>query len=302
MSKHFFIIVLLFSPLIIAAQKVVERSQKQRPDWIGTPNQDYLYASASDKDLEIARQKAMTTIKVEMLGSVAENIESSTESLMEQITSKGEVSSNIQIIQTGHSSVANLPFLSGVSFVNAKESYWEKTQDKDGKTEYTFHLLYPFSKLEYEKFRLQFEKLDNSQVEIVSHYEEELGNINSVDSIIVAIGKLQNAKDYFFDKQRKKNADNMLKLYDHKLTSIDIVSRPNGIHKFEFWLELNGKKTSCSLLPKAKAECASNIKCSTDGRTYTLTFSDEYCIPDDDNIIIISFNFNGHRLKHELHF
>lgn len=295
-------ILLLLIALPLSAQKIVDKSQKHRPDWIGTVQEGLLYASATDNDLERARQKAIATIKVEMLSSVAENIESSTVSLMEQITAKGEASSIIYIRHTGSSCVVSLPFLSGISFARAKGSYWEKSINTEGKTEYTFHLLYPFPESEYAELRSQFLKLDGNKVMTVSHYEEALNNINSVDSILIAIGKLQEAKDYFFDKQRKEKAENVLSQYKSKLNNINIVSQRSNHLEFKFWLELDGRKLYCSIMPKIKAACASNIKYSTNGQTYTLTFSDEYCVTDDDNIISLLFNFNGHRLKNELHF
>lgn len=284
------------------AQKVIDKSQKKRPAWIGAVSDEVLYSSATDKDLETARQKAMANIKVEMLGAVAQNIEYSNESLLKNIVRGNNISSTVDVREQSKVSVANLPFITGISFSNASGSYWEKTQEKDGTQRYTFHLLYPFPQSQYQELKRQFDELDNSQVAVVKHYEQQKEAIDNVDSINIAIGRLRVAADYFFDKNRRTRTENVIGHYLQMLNSLNIVSKRIDKHQFQFWFELSGKKMRCSIMPKTKAECASNIKCSSDGQIYTVTFSDDYCVPDDDNTITLFFTFNDKKLKHELHF
>lgn len=300
----YFFVLLLFSlsPLTSSAQKVIDKSQKKRPAWIGTTADGFLYSSATASDLESARQQSLANLKVEMLGAVAENIESSTESRVGMVSEGKEVSSSVNIVQKGYSSVARLPFLSGVSFANATDSYWEKTKDKNGTTSYTFHLLYPFPDSVYKELKREFDRLDGSQASLVSHYEKSVGLFNSVDSLVDALRKVESAEDYFFDNTRRTWAENVAGKYRRRLKALNIVSRQTSANAFECWMELDGKIMSSSLTPKAQSKCAENIKCASDGRIFTITFSDDYCVADDDNIITLTFNINGERVKHELHF
>lgn len=290
-------------PLTVDAQKVIDRSAKKRPAWVGATEEGYLIVSATDKDIEAAKQKSLVSVKVQILESVAQNIEHTTETLIEQITRGDDVQSNIDFRQRGRTRVANLPFISGVTLSNAADSYWEQIEDKaSGDTYYMFSLLYPYSSSDYTRLKSEFDKLDGEMVATVKRLEGKLSSIDSVAAIGRALDELTMAHDYFFDSKRQAWTENVSNAYRNVYRSLTVESKRMSSNSFKCRITYEGKAMACSTMPKMRSECATQLNCTNDGTSYTVTFSDQDCIADEDNYIELSFRLDGnHTLRHKLH-
>lgn len=302
--KHFFLVILFLSvSSLICAQEIVERSQKKRPYWVGQVLENYLITSATAPTLEEAQQKCLNSVKVQILESVAQNIEFSTETIIEQLTHNQDVQSDIIFRQKGKNSVVNLPYVQGVSMANAEEAYWECLEDRNThERSYMFTLLYPYPYAEYIKLKNEFEKMDSEMVSMVVKIKKALPYVNSVDSVESSIVSLELAKNYFFDAHRKETVDELIHQYKNFLKQLNIESTRIEKCKFRMWLAHDGNVVECSYMPKCKSETATKIQCKIDDESYVVTFSDEYCISDDDNVIDIVFRLEYATLKHKLHF
>lgn len=286
-----------------AAQRVIDRSQKKRPDWIGKIEKNHLIVSATADDLESAMQKSLASVKIQMLESVAQNIEYATETLIEQFTRNQEVESNITFRQQGKTNVVNLPYLSGISLSKAEASYWELVSDNSTKEKtYIFYLLYPYASSDYQALKNEFDRLDAQMVEVVKKHEEALLDIESVDAIGAALDELFLAYEYFFDKQRRSRTNNVIRSYQKIYANLSMESKRIARHAFQCRITFKGNPLTCSTLPTLQAACASRLKCTTDSETYTVTFSDEDCIEDEPNYIELIFRWNPYTLKHKLYF
>lgn len=286
-----------------AAQRVIDRSEKKRPDWVGKIEKNHLIVSATADDLESAMQKSLASVKIQMLESVAQNIEYATETLIEQFTRNQEVESNITFRQQGKTNVANLPYLSGISLSKAEASYWELVSDNSTKEKtYIFYLLYPYSSSDYQALKNEFDRLDAHMVEVVKKHEEALLDIESVDAIGAALDELFLAYEYFFDKRRRSRTNNVIRSYQKIYANLSMESKRIARHAFQCRLTFNGNPMACSTLPALQAACASRLKCTTDSETYTVTFSDEDCIEDEPNYIELVFRWTPYTLKHKLYF
>lgn len=282
------------------AQKVTERSRKNRPEWIGGTQKEYLIVSARGKDLESAKQKCLAAVKVQMLESVAQNIEYSTETLVEQFTHNEEVESNISFRQKGKTSVVNLPYISGISLANAEDSYWEKVADETDC--YIFHLLYPYSTSDYRTLKEEFDKLDAEMDNLVRKHENTIADIRSVEEIESGIEALFIAQEYFFDAKRRAWTGHVMERYRQLFARLAVESECVGKCRFRCWITLDGNVLKSSVIPVMKAACASRLQCTTDGETYIVSFSDEDCIEDEPNYINLTFRWKEYTLKHKLHF
>ncbi len=304
LKKRIYIVGLQFCLcLSLSAQQVVERSLLKRPNWVGQVRENYLITSATAETLEDAQRKCLDAVKIQMLESVAQNIEYSTETVIEQVTHNQEVQSNISFNQKGKTSIVNLPYISGVSLSNAEESYWEYVRDKQSdKFSYVYSLLYPYPKPEYQRLKSEFEKMDAEMAGIVQREEKRLSEVYSIDTLEVSIANLKMAESYFFDQQRKSKANSMIEQYKKVFEQLNVESKRIDRCKFRCWITWNGSVMECSSIPKCKSETATKIKCAVDDKSYIITFSDEECISDDDNQIEIVFRFKYHTLKHKLHF
>lgn len=287
----------------VLAQKVIDRSASKRPAWYGQVQEGFIIVSASAETMEEAQRKCLEQVKIQMLESVAQNIEFSTETVVEQITHNQDVQSDITFRQKGKTSVANLPYITGVSLSKAQEAYWEAVQDKQTKkVSYIYSFVYPYPSSEYRKLKAEFDEMDNKMTSIVQSAEEKLKKAFSVDSMEVTMNNLKLAEDYFFDVNRKTKTRNVIDQYSKTFRQFNVESKRIAKCKFRCWITWNGNIMECSSLPKCKSETATQIKCSREDDSYIISFSDEECIGDDDNHIDISFSFKPYTLKHKLYF
>lgn len=303
-ERRLYILVLLVgTSLSLSAQHVVERSSSRRPDWFGQVVENHLVTSAVGRTIDEAQRKCLDAVKVQMLESVAQNIEYSTETVVRQLTHNQDVQSDISFRQRSKTGVPNLPYISGVSLAKAKGSYWECVRDgQSGALSYVYSLLYPYPESEYQLLKSEFDKLDAAMTEIVRKEEARLADISSVDTLEAAIANLEMAENYFFDRHRKNKARDVIKKYENVFRLLNVESKRIDRCKFRFWITWNGNVMECSSLPKCKSDAATKIRCTVDDESYVITFSDEDCIGDDDNQIDVTFRFKTKTLKHVLHF
>lgn len=302
MKKLLFLTFLLLSTNI-NAQKIIDRSQKKRPDWYGVTRSGFLIVSASSTDLESAKQKSLTELKVQILQSVAQHIEYSTETIVEQLTHNQEVSSNIILKRTGAIHVADLPFISGISLSNATDSYWELSEDKTtGERAYVFSVLYPYSQTDFQALKSQFEKLDSNMEKIVYEGLDSIDKVESIEDIEDKITQLRMAQGYFFDNKRKKWSQNVLLSYKRLFSQLSFVSKKISKGKYQLWLNLNGRNIRCAIIPKLKSDCASNLQCSVENGQYMISFDDSDCIAGEENIISITLRFKESNVRYKLYF
>lgn len=303
MIRITFICVLFILCQSIYAQKVIDKSASKRPAWYGQVQEGYIIVAASAETLEEAQRKCIERVKILMLESVAQNIEYSTETIIEQVTHNQDVQSDIKFRQSGKISVVNLPYITGVSLSNAQESYWEAVQDKQSKkVSYSYSLIYPYPRSAYRQLLAEFEEMDAKMVAYVQQSEENLKTAFNIDSMEICMVNIKMAEDYFFDNQRKTKARNVIDQYTKAFRQFNVESKRIGKCKFRCWITWNGEIMESSSLPKCKSETATQIICRKEDDTYIITFSDEECIGDDDNHIDISFIFKPCTLKHKLYF
>lgn len=303
-ERRLYILVLLVGmSLPLSAQHVVDRSSSRRPDWFGQVVENHLVTSAVGKTIDEVQRKCLDAVKVQMLESVAQNIEYSTETVVRQLTHNQDVQSDISFRQRSKTGVANLPYISGVSLAKAKGSYWECVRDgQSGALSYVYSLLYPYPESEYQLLKSEFDKLDAAMTEIVRREEARLSDVGSIDTLEAAIANLEMAENYFFDRHRKDKARDVIKKYENVFGLLNVESKRIDRCKFRCWITWNGNVMECSSLPKCKSDAATKIRCTVDDGSYVITFSDEDCIGDDDNRIDVTFRFKTKTLKHVLHF
>lgn len=303
-ERRLYILVLLVGmSLPLSAQYVVDRSSSRRPDWFGQVVENHLVTSAVGRTIDEAQRKCLDAVKVQMLESVAQNIEYSTETVVQQLTHNQDVQSDISFRQRSKTGVANLPYISGVSLAKAKGSYWECVRDgQSGALSYVYSLLYPYPESESQLLKSEFDKLDAAMTEIVRREEARLSDVGSIDTLEAAIANLEMAENYFFDRHRKDKARDVIKKYENVFGLLNVESKRIDRCKFRCWITWNGNVMECSSLPKCKSDAATKIRCTVDDGSYVITFSDEDCIGDDDNQIDVTFRFKTKTLKHVLHF
>lgn len=298
-------IILAFTTGLCAQQyKVVEKSSKKIPGWYETAESGYLVASAEEATMEEARLKCLESIKLQIIQSVAQNIEFSDKTMTKQTT--GNHDEILEFVQTymaeGSTHAASLPFLKGISLSKVQDSYWEKRQDKKNKTvKYAYAVRYPFSKGELTRLIRDFEEKDKQVVSELTTLENRLNQVETVDEIDQAVIRLRPVVEYFFDKNRKQKAESILQAYRKLYTYITLEGKDSGNNTYTVWLKLQGRNISTSVHPVLKSNCAGQLKATVGSQNTVISYDNIDCLKDEENFIEVNYRLPGKQLKHKFY-
>lgn len=303
MKKIIFIMLSVLLPLSLLAEgKFVERSGK-RPDWIMKSGSEAFAVSASDADINVARERCLDDIKAYIVNAIASNIVSVEESSTEVENVNGAENIRSTYSSELRTAAAKLPFITGISLSNAAGTYWEKYRDKsDGSIYYVYHVLYPFTAGQLDYMIAQFKRYDSEMYGRFTAIKDAYDNIASVGDIDRAIEELKPLQEYFFDSFRKKEVESLSAAYRKLYGAISIVPVESAKGSFTYMLVLNGKRIESSRMPSLRgSDAVASLSVKPDGQgNYTVTYDDTYCYPDDDNYIdiVYSFGLSQSRYRH----
>lgn len=301
MKKSLFAIALLLTGILgsyAEDYKIVDRSAKKRPDWIGVSGNGYIAVSSQKPTLDEARKECMNILMVDIINAVAVNVCSQTSSDIMQITSDDDLHFTEEFRSSSATQSAVMPFLSNISISKAKATYWEKHMDK--KTQritYVFSMLYPLSDAELERYRQQFHEIDQAMVEKTRQLEQKAKQIMSIEDIDYGSTEIKQCVAYFFDQTRRRWAESIAELYLKAPSKISLHGKQVDDDSYRVWLEYDGRKITPSGTPVMKSDCADNLNFSRDGNDYVITFSTLNCLEDEETKLEVSFRVKGKVLK-----
>jgi hypothetical protein len=294
-----FLFVLLASPQLSAQQKVVESSAKKAPAWIGISEDNYIIVSAENATLDGAKKSCLANIQQSIISSVAVHI-SSTEQLYESMVNNGY---NENITRSYESRIeaiaANLPIIQGITLDKA-EIYWKKIYDKSDKSyKYEVHAKYPFSAQERNALVAEFDAIENEHNEKFKQISDAFDTFTEVEYIGRAINDLEALYKYYIDQTRKAEVKALMENYRKLYSAISIVPYYNSLGENVFYLNLDGRHMVTSRRPVIRSEYATEIEVSLiEDNLYRIVYNYEYCQPEDDNKIEISYQFANNAVAH----
>ena len=189
------LLILFLSPIAIACvaqTKVVESSSKRKPGWINGLEKDYIITSGSGSTVQEAQQNALNMVKEQIVSSVAENVQTTSEMKVEENT-VNKVSTYLEKFATTTTTTSGpVPFLQGISLAKVEEFYWEKTENKANRSvRFEYHLKYPFPRTEIWKLVEEFKKRDVEMTKQLDDLFAAADNISNIDDIEKNIGELR---------------------------------------------------------------------------------------------------------------
>ncbi len=283
-------------------EKVVERSTKKAPEWIGTSNTDYFSVSATAETLDKAKDQCLIEIRQHIITSIAVNITSS-ESLNQTMFSTNDVTS----VLTQYSSEvgtrsANLPFLSGISLSNAKDVYWERRFVKEDKRYYyVYHVYYPFSEFQRTTAIAQFRKMDSEYENKLIELEKNYREFTNLDYIREAIAEIKGLMGYFFDSARATRAAALFNAYRDCAADVVIEEGEHSIKQIKYTLSLHGRTVTTSQKPVVRSNYADNIKVISNGDVNIIKF-EPVAIAGEEHTIEIKYLLEGRTLSYNFLF
>ncbi len=149
---------LMLSTHISAETKVVEKSAKKAPEWLGTAADGYLIVTVEAPSLAEAQRRATAEITERIIHSVASNVTVEQSNIATETITNGGVSESSDTYSRQSSiRTANLPFIKGISLSKAADIYWAKLRDKKtGAEHYEYSVKYPYTRLEQQMLQADF--------------------------------------------------------------------------------------------------------------------------------------------------
>lgn len=300
MKKLFTVLVLSLAAIVSMAQnyKVLERSEKKTPSWVGRSGDGFICVSATADDMEAARAQCMRSIKIDIIEAIAVNVVSESKSYMEN-KQTDDVSSFVNdFMSSSTTKAAQLPFLTGISPSKIADTYWEKLQDKSTrKITYMVAVQYPLTDDELNDYREQFLKLDREMEQLTLDLEKGVRNVSSLEELDNGLAKIQECIEYFFDARRKKWAESVAEQYRMIPSRLSLHGKEGRDDSYTVWLELDGRKITPAGNPKLTSNCAGDLKFTRNGQDYVITYDTSDCLSDEQNTIEVSFRIKGKTIR-----
>ncbi len=301
-------IVTLFCLLIFGAlsfaqrEKIIEKSAKKVPEWIGISNTDYFSVSATAETLDKAKDQCLSEIRQHIITSIAVNITTS-ENLSQAMFSTQEVTAVLtQYSSQVYTCAAHLPFLSGISLSNAKDVYWERRFVKgDKRYYYVYHVYYPFSEYQRTTAIAEFKKMDSEYENKLIELEKNYREFTDLDYLREALAEIKGLMGYFFDSARVTRASALFKAYRDCAADVVVEEGEHSEKEIKYTLSLHGRTVTTSQKPTFRSNYADNIKLSTKGEINTIKF-EPIVIAGEEHTIEMKYLLEGRTLSHRFLF
>lgn len=307
-KKFMAILMAMLFPLAMwsADWKVIDRSDKHTPDWLGSISDDYLVVEVERPNLEEAQKAAELELARRIVSSVAISVDASSSAGGNEYMSDDSLSSSEYFEYDTRTASARLPFMKGISLARALDTYWELREDKKTKHRYViFSVKYPLSKRELDDMHSEFEKLDAEKMAEFNALKDGISDVDSSQDIRLAIAKLGALQEYFFDKARIAEAKGLEKSYKNLYKALTLHSEIDTLRKQAVVsVLLNGHPFKSDANPKVTSECAGEIEVShsDDGYDFIIKYDDKYCIEGEDNFLEFNLRLEGTRLNTKIYF
>ncbi len=305
MQRLFLLLALALVEPAAAKIKVVESSSKEPPAWYIGAVQDAIITSAmSTVSVDDAKQNAVSQIRVKVVESIAQNINYSAFSKIEQ-KSGDENSFSDEFKQALLLNTAKLPFISGISESKISEFYWQVTQDTKSKIfSYTYSLKYPLPQDELKAFIAQFEAIDKQKVEQLERLESDYSYIADVADIGEAINECAELDTYFFDRERRAKVATVRGRYSSLYDRITSVTSDEELGRAMIVLRIGDKPISSSQKPYARydRDAITNLSIVPCEGGFEVSYDTKYCQRDIPYVINLSIPIGGRRLSHQITF
>lgn len=285
-------------------EKVVEQSDKRRPEWIGCSTSSTIAITETGKTLAEVQEKALASIRQNIINSVAVNITST-----EEMTSRQVSKDNLYSVMHDYSSTlmteaAKLPFMSNISLSNAKDIYWEKIYSKADKTyRYEYSVCYPFDEIERRNLVREFLAIDNKKVAELEALRREAETLTDLDRIPRALNALEELHAYFFDEVRRNETQEVMKNFRglYKQVSIEVEEEQAG--ECIYSLRISGRRVVTSIPVRLKSDSALDMAVKAiDNERYMLSYDASYASPRDINTIEISYPMGAVKVSRTITF
>ncbi len=284
--------------------KVLDKSAKKVPTWVGSSQTDYIVTQAFAADLETAKNQCLEDVRRQIIRAVAENVSSSSAGSIDQQVMNNEIVSFLDTFTSSYQTQsADVPFLKGISSSKVEAYYWEKQQNRDTKEiKYLYAIKYPFPSVELKQMVFQFEKRDKEIYDKFLVLDAGLDKVSSLEDIDRAIAELNPIISYFFDNTRKTAARALQQSYRNLYSNVSFRTISNKLGEYRFSLVLDGRVITTSQRITAKSDGATEITVEHHGDQIVVKYNYAGAEWDVENVMTLNVKIGGKSVPHNFSF
>lgn len=281
------------------ADKVIESSARRQPSWIGGMQEGYFIASAQAGTLEEAQQKAITSVREQIIAAVATKVHSATSITLHEVTDNGSIKSHKEMNSILTVEAADIPYLANISPSHAEAYYWAKIRRKDKSTYYHYHVKYPLSN---SKLRLLVDEYEKSQKAIRDTLQSfaslDFSAYDNLSDILQAYNRLRQFDETLNAEAYHNLCSAIRQSYDRMLTGnlhADVINSTR--EEAQARLMYGTKPLAHNLRPKVKSNCLTAIEVKAQEASDVITYDYQTgCYDEDLNWLDITYTVNGKKI------
>jgi hypothetical protein len=284
--------------------KVLESSQKKKPDWVNGLQKGYIIVVASSKTLDDAQHKALDKVKEQIISSVAENIQTQSDYFRSEKVKNNSSTYEEEFKVATKTRAADIPFIKGISLSKVDAYYWEKVGDKKSNNfKYYYHIKYPFSQPQLLKLIREFEKADRALTAQLEGLIQKAEETNSIEVMGQTVKELKALNEGFIDVDPRKDKANVaIAKLREKLKNVSIQTVNSTLGEIRIILKIGEQTVTTAHKPKVKSNCAKITSVKSKSPEWIITYTYDECYDDPDNAIIVEFRNAYGKAKNEYYF
>lgn len=281
--------VLGFTSVNAQKVKVVDQSAKKQPAWVNGLEKGYVISMASGSSLDEAQQKALTKVKEQIISSVAENVQTSTDYTRGENT-VNNISEFFDNIETNtKTQSADVNFLKGISMSQVEEFYWEKIKKGDA-ISFDYHLKYPFSAIQLMKLVKEFEKADEARTEALNNLIAATETEESLEKIAQLLQELEATEKGFKDYDGRKNKTKVaIEGVKELMRNVSVETVSATLGEIQVMVKSGERMLTTAKKPSVKSNCAKITEVNSKGRVWIICYTYDECYDDPDNAVKVDF-------------
>lgn len=290
---------LLLTIAAVAVDKVIQTSSRRAPKWIGGVEEEYIIVSAEAFTLELAKDKAITRVREQIIYAVATRVQTATTITMREVTDNGIIDSRREVNSTLAVTAADIPYLADVSPTHAEDYYWVKTRKKDKSEYYTYHLKYPFSN---SKLRLLVDDYEKRQKQINDSLQTfasaDLAQYDDLTRMLQLHAQLRQFTETLPENdQRRKICATIALNYEKTLAqNLHVTVLSANRESTRVALFFGDKQLDNAIMPKAKSNCLVGLDYLAQRNSVIISYDYNMgCYDDEPNWIDITYSVLGRK-------
>ena len=307
MKKILIIAFALVLPFCSIAQKkgfkMVESNPSEKPKWVTEKERpDYIYVKGQEgSNLADAKAAAMKVVVDEISQSVAVIVEGEIIDKTVMETTGNKSGYRQEYINNTKTKLAKMPALQGVAIQKADVYYEHYYKRKTGEEYYMVYVRYPFSDFERRDLIDAYNAHEKAIDDQINQYEQEVETVGSIEDInknMSLLGGLKNELGEGDSRIHKINT--VIGLYNNIFKSIIVEQVVNVPNHIAVRMVYNGRVITTSQKPHVSSSCAMGFDVKYIGDVCHIDFDSEYCYPQDEPTVKISFRAGNNRPNKEI--